>query len=654
MARPGLVGSRGRRGLGAGIPIAGREAKPDAGALAGLALHRHPAPMRLHRAEDHGEPQPRALAGPLGRVEGLHGFVQDLPRHPRPVVLDHHLDPVLIDIAGLQREGAIFRHGIHGVHAEVHERERQGAGVAHDGPQIRLEVHLQADLRHGRALQQGRLLPENRIHVEPVVLGGALAGEAQQALDHLAAPLGGLADGVQGQVQRAAHGLGFQVGRSQAEDGRKHIVHVVGDPARQRAQAFHLLGLLKLGLEFAVPLFGRLPFGDVLVDAEHREGMAVPVQQRRLGGLHLQMFAVGLLLRLEDAQLGLAGFQHHPVIGPVGFGFLPCPRQVEVRLPDDLLRILHPGGPGEGFVAAQVPPLRVLPEDGLGNRVQDHEKHRLALPQGRLRFAQGQGRPGLLPYEFRGPDVAHGEPGHQVGELHQEMHQPFDLVMAEPGHPVQGREVGLLVVAEGFGLGFEGLPVDDLVVIEELARVDVPQVPVAHIERGHHVPEAVLALVGDELAPSHVAGQVQVALDAVPAGGPMGTVELRADVLPAHRHQDLSLQVEDGRDRQGDPGVILHQRLQHRGVEQDLQVPLPGRRFAIPGPQGLQTFPVARDRTFEVPRVHFRCPFQKGCVARLLKFRAGGPAPVRGFGRGRKFRPGRKGRTRIRPCSLHG
>ena len=70
-------------------------------------------------------------------------------------------------------------------------------------------------------------------------------------------------------VERAAEQVGVA-----ADDGEQ-VVEVVGDPAGEPADRFHLLRLPELFLE-------PLAVGDVLVDAEHADDLAARVAQRHL------------------------------------------------------------------------------------------------------------------------------------------------------------------------------------------------------------------------------------------------------------------------------------------------------------------------------------------------------------------------------------
>ena len=179
----------------------------------------------------------------------------------------------------------------------------QGAGISPDGLQLRLQIQLQEQVRQGRPFQKAELLPDQRVQIEPVALRRGLAGKAQQALDHLAAPFGGLADGVEGPVEGTALGLGGEVGRGQAEDGAQDVVHVVSHPTRQNAQALHFLGLLKLGLELRGCRLGLLALGDI---GKHQANHLRALGVQRQGGDHVSP---------EGGPVPL----HHPQVESGGF-----------------------------------------------------------------------------------------------------------------------------------------------------------------------------------------------------------------------------------------------------------------------------------------------------------------------------------------------
>ena len=112
-------------------------------------------------------------------------------------------------------------------------------------------------------------------------------------------------------------------------------------------------------------------FGDIFVDAQHSMGLTGRIGQWHFGGVDPEAGAIGGLQRLDDMQLRLVAFQHLPVGGAVSFGLCARPGQVEVGLADDLGRVVQTRGNGKHLVAAEIAAFAILPENRLGDGVQD-------------------------------------------------------------------------------------------------------------------------------------------------------------------------------------------------------------------------------------------------------------------------------------------
>ena len=78
----------------------------------------------------------------------------------------------------------------------------------------------------------------------------------------------------------------------------------MGDTARQGPQAFHLPGLLKLGLEFYLFLFCLLAIGDVVDDAKDGVPLRVVFSDR----LNIEYLAVTGALDPELDRVGVIVF----------------------------------------------------------------------------------------------------------------------------------------------------------------------------------------------------------------------------------------------------------------------------------------------------------------------------------------------------------
>ena len=75
--------------------------------------------------------------------KGLHGLGQDFRAHAGAGVAHPQLDPAVRRGSRGDGDDPALGHGVHAVEAEVHERMAQGPGIPQDGPQARLQIHLQ-------------------------------------------------------------------------------------------------------------------------------------------------------------------------------------------------------------------------------------------------------------------------------------------------------------------------------------------------------------------------------------------------------------------------------------------------------------------------------------------------------------------------------
>src|SRR5208283_5278671 len=131
-----------------------RQVHPERGAPPDLGLQADEAAVVLHDAAHGGKAEPRALAGLLGRVEGLPNVRKGLWRDSRARVLDVQDEPgarhgavdllcgALIKHAVLRPEAqhAANGHRVAGVDAEVQENLVNLRRVGHDGPQVGREI----------------------------------------------------------------------------------------------------------------------------------------------------------------------------------------------------------------------------------------------------------------------------------------------------------------------------------------------------------------------------------------------------------------------------------------------------------------------------------------------------------------------------------
>ena len=367
--------------------------------------------------------------------------------------------------------------------------------------QVRVQLQPQADPCGSPGLQLPGYRPDEVVQIQQVPLAGAPAGEGLEGLDQGTAAEAGLGDHLHVLAQGGALDRLPPMDGRQGEDGREHIVDVVGDPPGQQAQALHLLGLMQPGLELAFLPLPAEPVRDVLEDPDHFDRPPLLPHGEALGA------------DLDAPPLGRDGGQLQ-VEGGAG---------LDAGLdgaPDDR--------PGLGGVVGQallevgrVPGLQIEHAEGLARpdlpHARDLEPAPPDLRQLPAEFQEveglGQGLLGLPPF----PDVmGGGEEGglalvaHQpVQHLHVHLGavQPEQAGLGEPRfrRPIQG----LLDPSPVRGAFPGGGPVEDGLA-DELGSVlgaeeperrgiepDEPAIPVEVERHGAHVedrPESGLAL----------------------------------------------------------------------------------------------------------------------------------------------------------------
>ena len=173
----------------------------------------------------------------------------------------------------------------------------------------------------------------------------------------------GLADDLFGTVQP---GIGGEEPVAAQEDPVKVLPEDSGRDGVQHTLQ-HVLCLAQvLGLAIVGGHVGEEP--------NHPDDAPGLVAQGRLRGLDPEGLAVGLSLGLENELLGAAGFDHFEIVGAEGRDFGGGAVEVGVGFAEDLGPVVQANGLGEDGVAAEVYGVAVLPEDALGEGVQDMGK----------------------------------------------------------------------------------------------------------------------------------------------------------------------------------------------------------------------------------------------------------------------------------------
>ncbi len=167
--------------------------------------------------------------------------------------------------------------------------------------------------------------------------------------------------------------------------GEQYFHRVAGDPFAGLVQEGVIA--LRVDLENDVPgvvndvlepllrppqgLHGCLALGDVREDAENAHHLPRGVTQRHLAGEHGPGRPVRRTQGLLPAEYGLLGLYNLPIVPGVLRRVFGPASQIGVRLADNVLGRVKPGGLGEVVVAAEVNRVPVLPEDAVGDMPQD-------------------------------------------------------------------------------------------------------------------------------------------------------------------------------------------------------------------------------------------------------------------------------------------
>ena len=101
------------------------------------------------------------------------------------------------------------------------------------------------------------------VHVKHHGNDRLLAGKRKQLPGYVRGTIGGLVNFLKVGMQRMGWVHILQGQFCITQDHAEHIVEIVGHAARQSSHRFHLLGLVKLPLQFLPFLLFQLLFGDI-------------------------------------------------------------------------------------------------------------------------------------------------------------------------------------------------------------------------------------------------------------------------------------------------------------------------------------------------------------------------------------------------------
>ena len=302
----------GRRRRGRCLAGGDWKVQREPAALAGRALHVHPAFVRAHHAMHHGQAQARALAHGLGGEEGLEDALQRGGIHAGAAVAHrqgHVVDgrqakPFGEARVGLYRRSfdmdaaalsALALDGVDGIGAQVEQGLLDLGGVGQHGGQACLQLHVQLDGGGQGHAQQALGVVRHLGQRHGRALRGLVAAEGEDLAHQVARAAAGLVDLQQAFQHGRACGavrLGeFDVAQDRAQD----VVEVVRNAPGHGAHGLHLVRLAQLGFQLIAVRLGLLATGEVA--REHGGGLAPAhafcMALERHAHLHGQLLAAG-------------------------------------------------------------------------------------------------------------------------------------------------------------------------------------------------------------------------------------------------------------------------------------------------------------------------------------------------------------------------
>ena len=324
---------------------------------------------------------------------------------------------------GFDPQPAALRHGVPGVHRQVHDHLLQLVRIGVDRRGARLQFEAQLHVFAHQARQHRLQFAHHAVEIEHARLQDLFAAESQQLLSQRRGAFSSLVDLFQAlpagivPVQRAEQHPAVAVNH------RQQVIKIVGDAAGQPADRFHFLRLHQLRLQ-SPPLFpGLYPLADVAAGAQDRAF-------RKHGGVDLGI--------------------HHRAVGPPNparthDGYALCQHLQRERVPFRLHRRddrrhrraeqLHPGDTGNR---------RGLPVDFENRPVAaDHKDgvHRQFNKRSVLCLRAPQLAVGGCQLTYGGADPRQVQPGivgqqsPEDGDYHQdEIHQQDRVVVRRGAH----------------------------------------------------------------------------------------------------------------------------------------------------------------------------------------------------------------------------
>ena len=199
-------------------------------------------------------------------VRDPHTSVADQQRHVRPrrdLRMPRRVRFVHFHVRRPDGQRPAVRHGIHGVHRQVHQHLVQLPRIGHDGPLRGIGLDDQLDIFPDQALQHGLVLGHQAAQIHRSGLDDLFAAESQQLAGEIGGALSRLANLLDPLPQWIAGLVLAEQQIAVAVDYRQQVIEVMGDAAGQAPDALQLLRLPELLFQLDLFRFGALLFRDV-------------------------------------------------------------------------------------------------------------------------------------------------------------------------------------------------------------------------------------------------------------------------------------------------------------------------------------------------------------------------------------------------------
>src|SRR5450432_3830116 len=235
----------------------------ERGALAGFTVYPNISAALLYDAKNRGQSQSGAFTlGFCGeeRFENvrlcflIHTAAGIAHREHHIAAGNHHavlprIGVVEFDVPGFNEQSPARRHGISGIHRQVHDHLFDLPGIRMNGIQCRLERRHQFHILPEDATQHSVHIENDDIEVEHPGSQHLPPAKGQQLTRQGGGPFARLIDFLNILAQRIAWAQRVQRLRAVTVDYGQQIVKVVGYATGQAADRLHLLRLEKLRLE---------------------------------------------------------------------------------------------------------------------------------------------------------------------------------------------------------------------------------------------------------------------------------------------------------------------------------------------------------------------------------------------------------------------